>query len=202
MRLQRAKNQKRGPGKVVDRKAVLPAQQTIPYLMMHLGGVCQLPDGPYTKTVEYEGINYSVTSTEDQIAISGGWSSFLDYFDTSLPLRFSFINRRSRSQSKHRVNIPRAKGSFNSVRAEFTGMLKSQIARLDNGIGWLKYITFKLPADRTREAWPRLECMETDVTGNLKRLGVLSEPLDGRLRLTLLHNRMHLGSREPPRFSW
>jgi len=50
---------------------------------MHPDGVCQLPGGLYTKTVEYEDINYSVASTEDQTAIFGGWSSFLNYFDTS-----------------------------------------------------------------------------------------------------------------------
>ena len=108
MRLQKAKNQKRGPGKAADRKAALSAQQTIPYLVMHPDGVCQLPGGLYTKTVEYEDINYSVASTEDQTAIFGGWSSFLNYFDTSLPFQLSFINRRSRSRSKYRVNIPQA----------------------------------------------------------------------------------------------
>lgn len=200
--MQKAKNQKRGPGKAADRKAALSAQQTIPYLVMHPDGVCQLPGGLYTKTVEYEDINYSVASTEDQTAIFGGWSSFLNYFDTSLPFQLSFINRRSRSRSKYRVNIPQAEDSFNSIRAEFTGMLKNQIARSNNGIERSKYITFGLPADGIGEARPRLERVEADVTGNLKRLGVPSEPLDGRSRLALLHSQMHPGSREPFRFSW
>ena len=200
--MQKAKNQKRGPGKAADRKAALSAQQTIPYLVMHPDGVCQLPGGLYTKTVEYEDINYSVASTEDQTAIFGGWSSFLNYFDTSLPFQLSFINRRSRSRNKYRVNIPQAQDDFNSVRAEFTGMLKNQIARSNNGIERSKYITFGLPADGIGEARPRLERVEADVTGNLKRLGVPSEPLDGRSRLALLHSQMHPGSREPFRFSW
>ena len=78
--MQKANSPKRGPGKAADRKAALSAQQTIPYLVMHPDGVCQLPGGLYTKTVEYEDINYSVASTEDQTAIFGGWSSFLNYF--------------------------------------------------------------------------------------------------------------------------
>ena len=40
-------------------RAALSAQQTIPYLSMHPDGVCKLPGGLYTKTVEYEDINYS-----------------------------------------------------------------------------------------------------------------------------------------------
>ena len=70
--MQNAKSPKRGPGKAAKRKAALSAQQTIPYLVMHPDGVCQLPGGLYTKTVEYEDINYSVASTEDQTAIFGG----------------------------------------------------------------------------------------------------------------------------------
>ena len=38
-------------------RAALSAQQTIPYLSMHPDGVCKLPGGLYTKTVEYEDIN-------------------------------------------------------------------------------------------------------------------------------------------------
>lgn len=47
---------------------MVSAQQTIPYVAMHPDGVCQLPGGLYTKTVEYEDINYAVASTEDQTA--------------------------------------------------------------------------------------------------------------------------------------
>ena len=187
--MQKAKSPKRSPGKAANRKAALSAQQTIPYLVMHPDGVCQLPGGLYTKTVEYEDINYSVASTEDQTAIFSGWSSFLNYFDSSLPFQLSFINRRSRSRSKYKVNIPPAQDDFDSIRAEFTSMLKNQIAKSNNGIERSKYITFGLPAEGIAEARPRLERVEADVTGNLKRLA-------------LLHNQMHPGSREPFRFSW
>lgn len=47
--IENSKNQKRGPGKGAKRKAALSAQQTIPYLVMHPDGVCQLPGGLYTK---------------------------------------------------------------------------------------------------------------------------------------------------------
>ena len=86
------KNTKKKNGAAAKGKgrAALSAQQTIPYLSMHPDGVCKLPGGLYTKTVEYEDINYSVASTEDQTAIFSGWSSFLNYFDSSLPFQLSF----------------------------------------------------------------------------------------------------------------
>ena len=202
--MQQAKKQtpRRGPAAKGKKQAALSAQQTIPYVRMLPDGVCQLPGGLYTKTVEYEDINYSVASTEDQTAIFSGWSSFLNYFDSSLPFQLSFINRRSHSRSRYKVNIPQAEDDFNSVRAEFTGMLKNQIARSNNGIERSKYITFGIPAESLDEARPRLERVEADVMSNFKRLGVPSEPMDGRARLALLHGQMHPGSREPFRFSW
>ena len=202
--MQQAKKQtpRRGPAAKGKKRAALSAQQTIPYVRMLPDGVCQLPGGLYTKTVEYEDINYSVASTEDQTAIFSGWSSFLNYFDSSLPFQLSFINRRSHSRSRYKVNIPQAEDDFNSVRAEFTGMLKNQIARSNNGIERSKYITFGIPAESLDEARPRLERVEADVMSNFKRLDVPSEPMDGRARLALLHGQMHPGSREPFRFSW
>ena len=198
----RSKPQKRGTARAAKGRAGLSTQQTIPYIAMHPDGVCQLPGGIYTKTVEYEDINYSVASTEDQTAIFGGWSSFLNYFDSSLPFQLSFINRRSRDRSRYKVNIPPAEDHFNSVREEFTSMLKNQIAKSNNGIERTKYITFGLPAEGVAEARPRLERVEADVMGNLHRLGVQSEPLAGRDRLALLHSQMHPGNREPFRFAW
>ena len=180
----------------------LSAQQTIPYIAMHPDGICQLPGGLYTKTLEYEDINYAVASTEDQTAIISGWSACLNYFDSSLPFQLSFVNRRSRNANRYKVNIPAQEDDFNSIRGEYVEMLKGQIAKSNNGIERYKYITFGLPAEGATEARPRLGRVEADVMGNLKRLGVQSRPLDGRDRLAVLHGQMHPGGREPFRFAW
>lgn len=188
--------------KRIDRRAALSAQQTIPYVVMHPDGICQLPGSVFTKTVEYEDINYAVASTEDQTAIFSGWSSFLNYFDSSLPFQLSFVNRRSRATSRYKVNIPAQQDEFDSIRDEYVDMLKGQIAKSNNGIVRSKYITFGLPAASMSEARPRLGRVEADVMGNFKRLGVQCQPLDGRERLAVLHGQMHPGQREPFRFSW
>ena len=195
--MSKAKKQKNG-----NKHRALSAQQTIPYIAMHPDGICQLPGGLYTKTLEYEDINYAVASTEDQTAIISGWSACLNYFDSSLPFQLSFVNRRSRNANRYKVNIPAQEDAFNSIRGEYVEMLKGQIAKSNNGIERYKYITFGLPADGATEARPRLGRVEADVMGNLKRLGVQSHPLDGRDRLAVLHGQMHPGGREPFRFAW
>ena len=195
--MSKAKKQKNA-----NKHRALSAQQTIPYIAMHPDGICQLPGGLYTKTLEYEDINYAVASTEDQTAIISGWSACLNYFDSSLPFQLSFVNRRSRNANRYKVNIPAQEDDFNSIRGEYVEMLKGQIAKSNNGIERYKYITFGLPADGATEARPRLGRVEADVMGNLKRLGVQSRPLDGRDRLAVLHGQMHPGGREPFRFAW
>ena len=47
--MSKAKKQKNA-----NKHRALSAQQTIPYIAMHPDGICQLPGGLYTKTLEYE----------------------------------------------------------------------------------------------------------------------------------------------------
>ena len=42
------------------------AQQTLPYREMYRDGVCRVADRYYTKTIEYEDINYQLAQSEDQ----------------------------------------------------------------------------------------------------------------------------------------
>nr|WP_190258844.1 DUF87 domain-containing protein [Pelotomaculum schinkii] len=169
---------------------------------MFRDGICKVREGFYTKTIEYEDINYSVASTDDQATIFDGYCAFLNYFDSALPFQLSFINHRSRPENRYNVNIPPQDDDFNSIRCEFTDMLTNQIAKSNNGIMRSKYITFGIHADSIGTARPRLERVEADVTGNYKRLGVQSASLNGRERLEVLHSQLHPGGREPFFFSW
>ena len=178
------------------------AQQTIPFWEMFRDGVCRLNNGVYTKTVEFEDINYQLAQAEDQSAIFDGWSSFLNYFDSALPFQLSFINHRSRPESKYTVNIAPRHDEFDSIRAEYVEMLENQIAKSNNGIVRTKLITFGVPADSVKAARPRLERIEADIMGNFKQLGVQSRPLPGRERLEILHGQLHPGGREPFTFTW
>ena len=101
------------------------AQQTLPYREMYRDGVCRVEDRYYTKTIEYEDINYQLAQTEDQAAIFDGWSACLNYFDSSLPFQLSFLNHRSRPGSRYSVNIPMQEDDYDSVRREYVEMLEN-----------------------------------------------------------------------------
>lgn len=178
------------------------AQQTIPYVQMLPDGICKVREGFYTKTIEYEDINYAVASSEDQATIFDGYCAFLNYFDSALPFQLSFINHRSRPENRYAVNIPPQSDEYDSIRAEYVEMLTGQIARSNNGIMRSKYITFGIGADGISIARPRLERVEADIMGNFKKLGVQSRPLTGRQRMEVLHGQLHPNSREPFVFTW
>ena len=184
------------------RRGPQSAQQTIPYREMFKDGVCRVTDSYYTKSIEYEDINYAVASSDDQATIFDGYSGFLNYFDSALPFQMSFINHRSRPESRYSVNIPMKQDENDSIRGEFTDMLENQIARSNKGIMRSKYITFGITADGIAAARPRLERVEADITGNYKKLGVPSRPLNGRERLEILHSQLHPGGREKFVFDW
>lgn len=192
------------PARSTARKKTVPqsAQQTIPYKEMLKDGICKVREGFYTKTIVYEDINYSVASSEDQSAIFDGYCSFLNYFDSALPVQLSFINHRSRPGSRYRVNIPRQNDDYNSVRGEYVNMLENQIAKSNNGIMCSKYITFGISAEGIAAARPRLEHVEADILSNYKKLGVAVRSLNGRERLEILHGQLHPGGREKFVFSW
>jgi hypothetical protein len=124
------------PAKSGKRKRSGPqsAQQTIPYREMLKDGICRVQDNYYTKTIEYEDINYAVASSDDQATIFDGYSGFLNYFDSALPFQMSFINHRSRPENRYTVNIPAQNDEYNGIRGEFTEMLETQIAKSNNGI--------------------------------------------------------------------
>lgn len=183
MPLTKSKPPKRPPARAKGgKKPGVPttAQQTIPYRQMLPDGICRVNDQFYTKTIQYEDINYSVASTDDQSAIFDGYCAFLNYFDSALPFQLSFINHRSNPDSTYTVNIPSQNDQFNSVRGEYVEMLETQIAKSNNGIVRSKYITFGLAADSLTIARQRLERMEADIIGNYKKLGVQARPSPGQ----------------------
>ena len=195
---------KRQPVRTHKRKKRGPqsAQHTIPYREMYRDGVCRVSDSYYTKTIEYEDINYAVASSDDQSTIFDGYCSFLNYFDATLPYQLSFTNHRSRPGNRYNVNIAPQNDAFNSIRGEFTDMLKGQIAKSNNGIVRSKYITFGITAEGIQSARPRLERVEADILGNYKKLGVAARSLSGHERLAVLHSQLHPGGREKFVFDW
>ena len=179
------------------------AQDSIPFQRMFPDGICRVTDNYYTKTIQFQDINYQLNQNEDKTAIFDSWCDFLNYFDSSIRFQLSFVNLAANKESYSEViAIPPRADEFNQLRSEYTNMLQSQLARGNNGLIKTKYITFGVESENLKTAKPRLERVETDILNNFKRLGVQAEVLNGFERLKLLHGMLHMDEQEPFRFSW
>ena len=166
-------------------------------------GICRVTDSYYTKTVQFQDINYQLNQNEDKTAIFDGWCDFLNYFDSSVRFQLSFVNMSANKDNYARyITISPQGDDFDSIRLEYTQMLQNQLARGNNGLIKTKYLTFGVEADGLKAAKPRLERIETDLLNNFKRLGVQAEALNGHDRLRLMHGILHMDEQETFRFSW
>ena len=185
-----------------DRKE-LSAQDSIPYQRMFPDGICRVTDTYYTKTVQFQDINYQLSQNEDKTAIFEGWSDFLNFFDSSVHVQISCLDLSTPHDSAAAsIVIAPKQDHFNDVRDEYTGILQSQFAKGSSGLTKTKYLTFGIEADNIRTAKPRLERIETAILNNFKRLGVITNPMDGKERLALLHSIFHMDDMQPFRFDW
>ena len=179
------------------------AQQSIPFQRMFPDGICRVSDRYYTKTIQYQDINYQLAQQEDKTAIFEEWCSFLNFFDNSIHFELSFMNMATDAEVfEKNIRIPLRNDHFNSVRSEYSQMLKTQLAQGNNGLTKTKYITFGIEAESMREAKPRLDHVQNNLMNNFKRLGVVAKVLNGKDRLQLMHAMFHMGDNDRFYFDW
>ena len=179
------------------------AQQTIPYQEMCRDGICIIGDRYFTKQIQFYDVNYQLAQNEDKNLIFENYCDFLNYFDSSIKVQLSFLNQRADMEEYQKsIHIPEQADAFNGIRREYSGMLKGQLARGNNGLTKTKYITFGIEADSLKEAKPRLERIEADVLANFKVLGVRAHSLDGYERLAILHRMFHPADNQKFKFAW
>ena len=182
---------------------VLSAQDSIPFERMFPDGICRVEGNFYSKTIEFQDINYQLSQSEDKDAIFDGWCEFLNYFDASVRFQFSFVNSSANKETyRERIVIPLRGDEDDSLRIEYSTMLQNQLERGNNGLVKSKYLTFGIEAESYKTAKPRLERLETDILNNFRKLSVKAEPLDGKARLALMHGIFHIDGQEQFKFDW
>lgn len=166
-------------------------------------GICRVTDSFYTKSIQFQDINYQLSQNEDKTAIFDGWCDFLNYFDSSIRFQLSFLNlAASRESFRESIQIPLQNDGFDEVRREYADMLQNQLSKGNNGLVKTKYLTFGIDAEGMKAAKPRLERVETDLLNNFKRLGVSAHALDGTERLKLCHDIFHMDTQDRFGFDW
>ena len=179
------------------------AQQSIPFDRMFQDGICRIGSDYYTKTIQFQDINYQLALQEDKTEIFEEWCAFLNFFDSSVHFELSFMNMATDIDDfRTGIAIPHRKDEFNGVRDEYSSMLFHQMEAGNNGLTKTKFLTFGIHADSMKAAKPRIIHIETDILNNFKRLGVQARVLNGKERLALMHQQFHMGDREKFNFDW
>lgn len=179
------------------------AQQSIPFQRMFEDGTCRVLSGYYTRTIQFQDINYQLAQQEDKTAIFEEWCSFLNFFDSSIRFELSFMDLSTDTESFERsICIPFQRDGFDDVRAEYSQMLRQQLAKGNNGLTKTKFLTFGIHGDSMRQVKPRLEHIQNDLLNNFHRLGVLAQPLNGAQRLKLMHDMFHMDGPSRFCFDW
>ena len=179
------------------------AQQTIPYREMYRDGICRVNDRLYTKTVAFQDINYHLAQNDDKTQIFENYCDFLNYFDSSVKVQLSFVNKYgSAEEFQQSIDIPQAGDDYDDIRIEYTDMLKNQLAKGNNGLVKTKYVTFGVEADNLKAAKLRIERVEADILNNFKVLGVSAHSLTGVERLEVMHDQFHPDGNDRFRLNW
>ena len=178
-------------------------QESIPFDRMFQDGICRGGTNYYTKTIQFQDINYQLAQQEDRTEIFEEWCSFLNFFDSSVHFELSFMNLATDAEKFEKsIAIPHQPDGFNEVRDEYTSMLRHQMEVGNNGLTKTKYLTFGIYAESMKAAKPRLIHIEIDLINNFKRLGVQSKTLNGEERLELMHSQLHIGDDAKFFFDW
>ena len=178
-------------------------QQSIPFDRMFPDGICRVGLDYYTKTVQFQDINYQLAQQEDKTEIFEEWCAFLNFFDSSVKFQLSFENMATDvSDFEKSIKISHKNDGFDDVRDEYSEVLLHQMEAGNNGLTKTKYLTFGINAESMKTAKPRLIHIETDILNNFKRLGVQAKSLNGSERLELMHRQFHIGDDAKFHFDW
>ena len=139
------------------------AQDSIPFERMYKDGICRLANGRYSKCIEFEDINYQLAQPDDKTAIFEALCDMYNSFDASISVQLSLISRHANKEDfKSSITIAPQNDDFDSIRAEYTEMLQTQLERGNNGLIKTKFLTFTIEAKDIKSARARLARIETD----------------------------------------
>ena len=179
-------------------------QDSIPYKHMYRDGICHVDGRLYTKTISFGDITYHLAQNDEKTQIFESYCDFLNYFDSTVRVQLSAINRYSdTAEILKSIQIPiHGDERIDPLCKEYSAILEHQHSKGNNGRVRTKYVTFGIEADSLKAAKLRLERVEADILNNFKVLGVTAQSLNGKERLELLHGQFHPDGKDKFNFDW
>lgn len=185
---------KREAARTKKRISAKCAQDVIGYDRMYEDGVCDIGEGFYSETIQFDDLNYRTAKTEDQHAVFNRWAELLNYFGPHIGLQLSAISAvRDERAFLRRMELPETGGCTDKYVREYNKMLEDRAAESNQGISRSRYLTVTVKAPDRRSALPMLSRVRDDVIEHLRRMGCRASKLNGLERLALLYTQISPG---------
>lgn len=177
------KKKKRRKKRVVSRTV----QKTLPYKRVCDTYIFKVDDNRYSKTYQFEDVNYTIAKQDEQESIFLGYCSVLNSFDTNADIQITIHNNRvNRADFEDMVLIKHRDDGFDDYRDEYNDMLIEKMEQGQNGIRRNKYITVTLQAADLESARSKFNTIDLDLTNAFKKVGSNIVPLTSNDRIVLL----------------
>lgn len=166
-------------------------------LMEFFTGKQRVTETRYSKTVQFYDADYEIAEITKQQNIFARYCGLLNSFDSSVKFQISVVNLTNDDDFEDIIQIPERDDEFNDIRQEYAQMLRTQLARGNNGFIRVNYITFSIVDTELKKARRKLSGIEKDIVSIFKSFGVAAVPLNGEERLFAMYKMLHQYSDEP-----
>ena len=165
-------------------------QDSIPFRNIYPDGLCRLDDTTFSKTIEYEDVNYRLAGPDDQRDIFERLCDFYNGYDPSIGVQMTLCSRPETAQTD-RFGMAAHGDALDDLRREAADILQKQCEKGSNGYVKSKYVTLTIEAENIQSARARFSRIEADTLNRFKVMGAGARVLNGKQRLELLHGLLH-----------
>lgn len=189
---------------VIRKKQTIPetVQDTIPVKWPYRDGTFLEEGGIFSRTLVFDDIDYRVAPPVIQDTIFDQWCSLQNSFPPEAYITFTYLNSHRRLSD---LEMGRLKGKgdhLDFLRKDLNSVIRDQQMAGGKGMQRSRYLTFGLADKNLESVRPRLLRMQGDLMKAFAGIGAGVQPLNGKDRLKVLHDVMHLEERDEFRFDW
>lgn len=174
------------------RKVPKTVQDSMPYVAVvdkYLMLVEEYNDGrnKYSKTYEYDDINYASAAGDEQEQLFLSYADVLNGFDTTVDVQITVHNNKYNKQDfEKKILLPDKHDGYDKYRHENNEMLRSRMREGQNGILRRKYITVTVSALSLDIAMQQFNAIEIHLKTTFQKLGTNIRTLTANERIRIL----------------
>lgn len=154
---------------------------------MFRDGLCEVEEGLYSETMEFEDMSYQSLREEDQMAVFAAMSQLLDYFDPGTWVQLSVTNTPIPEEEVGRRTFFPEDGENRCLAEQYNRILNAKMREGCSNIQRHRYITYGTRAPSPDAASSALGRMRASVRQTLTRVKSHGHVLDGLERLAVVN---------------